>query len=60
MLQRFQPQISTDTGKVTGFEALARWEHPQKGVLGPHVFLPFAEQAEMDHAVDRIRRIYRT
>ncbi len=43
----FQPQISTDTGKVTGFEALARWEHPQKGVLGPHVFLPFAEQAEM-------------
>ncbi len=41
----FQPQISTDTGQVTGFEALARWEHPQKGVLGPQVFLPFAEQA---------------
>ncbi|WP_170787579.1 putative bifunctional diguanylate cyclase/phosphodiesterase [Ruegeria lacuscaerulensis] len=41
----FQPQISTDTGRVTGFEALARWEHPQKGVLSPHVFLPFAEQA---------------
>lgn len=43
----FQPQISTDTGRVTGFEALARWEHPQKGVLSPHVFLPFAEQAEL-------------
>ncbi len=43
----FQPQVSTDTGRVTGFEALARWEHPQKGVLGPHVFLPFAEQAEL-------------
>ncbi|NVO57955.1 GGDEF domain-containing protein [Rhodobacteraceae bacterium B1Z28] len=43
----FQPQISTDTGRVTGFEALARWEHPQKGVLGPHLFLPFAEQAEL-------------
>lgn len=41
----FQPQISTDTGQVTGFEALARWEHPSKGVLGPHLFLPFAEQA---------------
>lgn len=43
----FQPQISTDTGRVTGFEALARWEHPQKGVLSPQVFLPFAEQAEL-------------
>jgi diguanylate cyclase (GGDEF)-like protein len=43
----FQPQVSTDTGRVTGFEALARWEHPQKGVLGPNIFLPFAEQAEL-------------
>lgn len=43
----FQPQVSTDTGQVTGFEALARWEHPQKGILGPQVFLPFAEQAEL-------------
>ncbi len=43
----FQPQISTDTGQVTGFEALARWEHPQKGVMGPQVFLPFAEQSEL-------------
>lgn len=36
----FQPQISTDTGKVSGFEALARWEHPLRGVLGPSEFLP--------------------
>ncbi len=43
----YQPQVSTDTGRVTGFEALARWEHPQKGVLSPQVFLPFAEQAEL-------------
>lgn len=43
----FQPQISTDTGQITGFEALARWEHPVKGVLSPHVFLPFAEQAKL-------------
>ncbi|NOD65722.1 MULTISPECIES: bifunctional diguanylate cyclase/phosphodiesterase [unclassified Ruegeria] len=43
----FQPQISTDTGRVTGFEALARWEHPQKGILGPNVFLPFAEHADL-------------
>lgn len=36
----FQPQISTDTGAVSGFEALARWEHPGRGVLTPKDFLP--------------------
>lgn len=52
----FQPQISTDTGRVTGFEALARWEHPQKGVLAPNVFLPFAEQAELMEHLGRTMR----
>lgn len=41
----FQPQVSTDTGKVTGFEALARWVHPQRGVVPPGDFLPLLEQA---------------
>lgn len=36
----FQPQISTDTGILTGFEALARWHHPKLGVLSPKQFLP--------------------
>lgn len=36
----FQPQISADTGDVTGFEALARWHHPERGVLPPEDFLP--------------------
>ena len=36
----FQPQISTDTGELTGFEALARWEHPEKGQVAPGNFLP--------------------
>ncbi len=36
----FQPQISTDTGDVTGMEALARWEHPERGVILPGAFLP--------------------
>lgn len=29
----YQPQISTDTGRVSGFEALARWVHPERGVI---------------------------
>ncbi|WP_347310947.1 putative bifunctional diguanylate cyclase/phosphodiesterase [Defluviimonas sp. SAOS-178_SWC] len=36
----FQPQLSTDTGDVAGFEALARWQHPERGVLTPCHFLP--------------------
>lgn len=41
----FQPQISTDTGQITGFEALARWMHPDRGVISPPEFLPQLEQA---------------
>ncbi|WP_425091661.1 putative bifunctional diguanylate cyclase/phosphodiesterase [Tropicimonas sp. S265A] len=39
----FQPQISTDTGRVTGFEALARWQHPDRGTVSPAEFLPAIE-----------------
>ena len=41
----FQPQISTDTGKVSGFEALARWSHPVHGMIPPATFLPALEEA---------------
>ena len=41
----FQPQISTDTGKVSGFEALARWSHPVHGMISPGTFLPVMEEA---------------
>ncbi|QBF30153.1 bifunctional diguanylate cyclase/phosphodiesterase [Thalassococcus sp. S3] len=43
----YQPQISTDTGKVTGFEALARWVHPERGMIGPDLFLPALEEANL-------------
>lgn len=41
----FQPQISTDTGQITGFEALARWNHPVRGMILPSDFLPAIEEA---------------
>ena len=41
----FQPQISTDTGAISGFEALARWTHPVRGLIPPSEFLPAIEQA---------------
>jgi diguanylate cyclase (GGDEF)-like protein len=41
----FQPLIDLESGAVTGFEALARWQHPTRGLLQPHQFLPLAEEA---------------
>jgi diguanylate cyclase (GGDEF)-like protein len=39
-----QPKLSLDTGKVVGAEALVRWQHPQRGLVPPAQFIPFAEQ----------------
>lgn len=50
----FQPQISTDTGRVTGFEALARWSHPTRGVLGPDAFLKAAEAAGLSERLGQV------
>jgi diguanylate cyclase (GGDEF)-like protein len=40
----FQPQIDMSTGKITGFEALARWQHPRRGLIPPSDFLPLIEE----------------
>jgi len=39
----FQPIISVETGRPVGAEALVRWQHPQRGLLGPSEFIGFAE-----------------
>ncbi len=40
----YQPQVDLETGKIVGLEALARWQHPDKGVISPQDFIPLAEQ----------------
>ena len=40
----FEPQVELRTGKLVGFEVLARWDHPTRGVIGPDVFIPVAEE----------------
>ena len=39
-----QPKLVLDTGRVGGAEALVRWRHPQRGLVPPLEFIPFAEQ----------------
>jgi diguanylate cyclase (GGDEF)-like protein/PAS domain S-box-containing protein len=40
----YQPLIDLATGRVTGFEALARWPHPERGMISPAEFIPVAEE----------------
>jgi diguanylate cyclase (GGDEF)-like protein len=39
----FQPQLEVRSGRIAGFEALARWQHPDLGSVPPTVFIPVAE-----------------
>lgn len=41
----YQPQICLRTEKIIGVEALVRWQHPQKGLIPPIVFIPIAEES---------------
>jgi diguanylate cyclase (GGDEF)-like protein/PAS domain S-box-containing protein len=40
----YQPIVQLDNGHLIGFEVLARWRHPDRGLLGPEQFLPMAEE----------------
>lgn len=41
----YQPQVNTQTNNVIGVEALIRWNHPQKGMISPGIFIPLAEES---------------
>jgi len=51
----YQPQIDTRTNKISGMEALVRWNHPRLGFLHPDTFIPYAEETgviiDLDHFV---------
>ncbi|MFV0385869.1 EAL domain-containing protein [Paracoccus sp. (in: a-proteobacteria)] len=46
MVAYFQPQLCCHTGRVTGFETLARWHHPSRGTLPPGAFMPGMTNAD--------------
>lgn len=43
----YQPLIALDTGKISGFEALVRWHHPEQGFISPGDFIPIAEETDL-------------
>lgn len=63
----FQPKVSFRTGLVVGVEALARWKHPQHGLIGPYHFIGMLEKAQkmdeltfliLEEAVDACRLLH--
>ena len=43
----FEQQVELGTRRLTGFEVLARWEHPTRGLISPEAFIPIAEETGM-------------
>lgn len=52
LVVHYQPQLSLRTREIVGAEALVRWQHPERGLLAPHDFLPFAEGIGLGPSID--------
>lgn len=49
----YQPLVNLETGRISGFEALSRWEDPQRGFVPPSTFIPLAEEIGLIGVIGR-------
>jgi diguanylate cyclase (GGDEF)-like protein len=47
LVVQYQPKVELTSGAVSGVEALVRWRHPERGLLGPDQFIPMAERTSL-------------
>ena len=53
IVAHYQPQIDLATDRIVAAEALARWRHPELGLISPTVFIPIAEESAVIHSLGR-------
>jgi len=53
LVLHYQPIVALANGRIVGFEALVRWQHPERGLLYPIAFLPLAEETGFIVEIDR-------
>lgn len=54
IVAHYQPVVDTSSGEVVGVEALARWAHPERGLLQPDSFIELAEDTGQIEQIDRL------